>query len=154
MADTPRLAIIVPVLNEIATLPALLTHLEHWQARGAEVLLVDGGSQDRTAACARERGFQVLDAPRGRARQMNAGARASRAANLLFLHADTRLPRGADRRVLGSPVRGGSGLGPLRCADRRALQSAAAGGLVDEPALPVDRHRHRRPGPVPDPQPV
>lgn len=100
--DTPRLAIIVPVLNEIATLPALLAHLEHWQQRGAEVLLVDGGSQDHTAARAREQGFQVLDAPRGRARQMNAGARASRAANLLFLHADTRLPAGADRRVLAA----------------------------------------------------
>lgn len=154
MADTPRLAIIVPVLNEIATLPALLTHLEHWQARGAEVLLVDGGSQDRTAACARERGFQVLDAPRGRARQMNAGARASRAANLLFLHADTRLPRGADRRVLAALSGADQAWGRFDVQIEGRSRVLPAGGLVDEPALPVDRHRHRRPGPVPDPQPV
>ena len=96
------LAIIVPMLNEIQTLPALLEHLRHWQQRGAEVLLVDGGSQDRSGETARALGFPVLDAPRGRAWQMNAGARASRAANLLFLHADTRLPADADQRVLAA----------------------------------------------------
>ncbi len=94
-----RLAIIVPVLNEIETLPTLLEHLRHWQKRGAEIWLVDGGSSDNTAETARALGFQVLDAPNGRAVQMNWGAQACKADNLLFLHADTRLPEGADRQV-------------------------------------------------------
>lgn len=105
------LAIIVPILNEIQTLPALLEHLRHWQQRGAEVLLVDGGSQDRSGETARALGFPVLDAPRGRARQMNAGARASRADNLLFLHADTRLPADADQQVLTALSRTDRGWG-------------------------------------------
>jgi rSAM/selenodomain-associated transferase 2 len=57
---------------------------------------VDGGSTDATAAtAARFPGVRILVSPRGRARQMNAGARAARGEVLLFLHADTRLPEGA-----------------------------------------------------------
>lgn len=92
-----QLAIIVPVLNEITVLPALLRHLQHWQQRGAEVVLVDGGSTDATVTTARASGFRVITAPAGRAGQMNAGARASHSPNLLFLHADTRLPDNADQ---------------------------------------------------------
>ena len=63
---------------------------------GAEVVLVDGGSTDATAAiAARSPRARVLASPRGRARQMNAGARAARGDVLLFLHADTLLPDGA-----------------------------------------------------------
>lgn len=91
------LAIIVPVLNEMSALPGLLEHLQCWQQRGAEILLVDGGSSDATADTARAAGFRVITAPAGRATQMNAGALASHSANLLFLHADTRLPENADQ---------------------------------------------------------
>ncbi len=94
------LTIIVPVLNEIETLPALLEHLRHWQHRGARVLIVDGGSSDQSTDTVRHHGFTVIDAPRGRASQMNAGAQASQSDYLLFLHADTRLPEQADQRVL------------------------------------------------------
>ncbi|MGO1232671.1 MAG: TIGR04283 family arsenosugar biosynthesis glycosyltransferase [Marinobacter sp.] len=94
------LTIIVPVLNEIETLPALIEHLKHWQSRGAEVLVVDGHSDDQTAAEARSMGFSVIESPRGRAAQMNAGAQASQARNLVFLHADTRLPEQADHKIL------------------------------------------------------
>jgi rSAM/selenodomain-associated transferase 2 len=58
----------------------------------AEVLVVDGGSEDGTAEAARPLADRVLEAPRGRARQMNAGAAAARGEVLLFLHADTALP--------------------------------------------------------------
>ena len=62
----------------------------------AEVVLVDGGSTDATAAiAARSRQVRLLTSPRGRARQMNAGARAAGGDVLLFLHADTLLPDGA-----------------------------------------------------------
>lgn len=100
--DGMDLTIIVPVLNEFETLPALLEHLKHWQSRGAEVLIVDGGSNDQTAEEVRHQGFAVIDSPRGRASQMNAGAQASRTGNLVFLHADTRLPEQADLRILNA----------------------------------------------------
>jgi rSAM/selenodomain-associated transferase 2 len=56
------------------------------------VIVVDGGSRDATKALAAPLADRVLDAARGRASQMNAGAAASSGAILLFLHADTRLP--------------------------------------------------------------
>ena len=93
------LAIVVPMLDEAATLPALLVHLAGWRARGCEVVLVDGGSRDDSVEMARAAGFRVLIAERGRARQMNAGAQACGRALLLFLHADTRLPEAADAVV-------------------------------------------------------
>lgn len=93
------LAIVVPMLDEAATLPALLVDLAGWRARGCEVVLVDGGSRDDSVEMARAAGFRVLIAERGRARQMNAGAQACGRALLLFLHADTRLPEAADAMV-------------------------------------------------------
>ena len=93
------LAIVVPMVDEAATLPALLAHLAGWRARGCEVVLVDGGSRDDSVAMARAAGLRVVVAERGRARQMNAGAQACGGALLLFLHADTRLPEAADAMV-------------------------------------------------------
>ena len=98
-ARAGALAIVVPMLDEAATLPALLVHLAGWRARGCEVVLVDGGSRDDSVEMARAAGFRVLIAERGRARQMNAGAQACGRALLLFLHADTRLPEAADAVV-------------------------------------------------------
>lgn len=89
-----QLAIVVPVLNEAANIPALCAHLQKI-ALSAEVVLVDGGSTDDTARLARACGMTVVSAPRGRARQMNAGANATQAPHLLFLHADTQLPEQA-----------------------------------------------------------
>jgi rSAM/selenodomain-associated transferase 2 len=94
------LSVIVPMLNEAAVLPELLAHLWPLQRAGCQVLLVDGGSSDGCAAMASAAGFTVIDAPAGRARQMNAGARHAQGDVLLFLHADTRLPDGAKQRVL------------------------------------------------------
>jgi rSAM/selenodomain-associated transferase 2 len=97
--NTVKLSIIVPMLNELEGLPDLLSHLLPYQRKGCEVLLVDGGSQDGSANLAACAGFTVLTTPRGRARQMNAGARAAHGDILLFLHADTRLPPYADELV-------------------------------------------------------
>lgn len=96
------LSIIVPMLNEASALPVLLAQLAHWRARGCEVVLVDGGSTDGSAAMARAAGFTVVDAERGRARQMNAGAVQAGGEVLLFLHADTQLPTDADAAVRGA----------------------------------------------------
>jgi rSAM/selenodomain-associated transferase 2 len=86
------IAIVIPVLNEAEIIVEALAALEPARAAGAEVVMVDGGSRDATAAIAASRGVTVITAPRGRATQMNAGAAATRAGVLLFLHADTRLP--------------------------------------------------------------
>lgn len=86
-----KIAVVVPMLNERLALPELLEHLLALKRQGVEILLVDGGSLDGSAAFARALGFPVLDSVRGRARQMNAGARATVGDALLFLHADTRL---------------------------------------------------------------
>ncbi|MBA2660642.1 MAG: TIGR04283 family arsenosugar biosynthesis glycosyltransferase [Nitrosospira sp.] len=94
-----NLSIIVPMLNELEELPSLLAHLLPWQRRGCEVLLVDGGSDDGSAALTEFAGFTVITSPAGRARQMNLGAQAAHGDVLLFLHADTRLPEGADALV-------------------------------------------------------
>jgi rSAM/selenodomain-associated transferase 2 len=89
------LSIIVPALDEEVSITATLAALAPCRARGAEVVVVDGGSRDATRALAAPLADRVIDAPRGRASQMNAGARASSGATLLFLHADTLLPPGA-----------------------------------------------------------
>lgn len=94
-----RLSIVVPALNEAGVIADTLAALEPLRARGCEVIVVDGGSRDATAAIARERADRVLAAPRGRASQMNAGAAQARGDVLLFLHADTRLPADADREI-------------------------------------------------------
>jgi len=96
------LAVVVPVLNEAATIEAALLRLAPLRERGARVIVVDGGSGDDTAARAAPLADRVLAAARGRALQMNAGARADEAATasvLLFLHADTQLPEVADRII-------------------------------------------------------
>ena len=96
---TMRLSIIVPMLNEAAGIVATLGALAPLRARGHEVIAVDGGSHDGTAALCRGRADRVVTAARGRARQMNAGARLASGDVLVFLHADTILPAHADALV-------------------------------------------------------
>jgi rSAM/selenodomain-associated transferase 2 len=97
-----RLSIVVPALDEAANLARLLPGLVA-REREAEVLVVDGGSADESrAVVARVPGVRWVSASRGRARQMNAGARAAHGDVLLFLHADTMLPDGAGTAVLAA----------------------------------------------------
>ena len=92
-------AIIIPILNEAENLLALKQNLAQLEPTADEVILMDGGSTDDTVVQAQALGFTVFQAPRGRASQMNAGAQATTADLLLFLHADTRLPADAVQQV-------------------------------------------------------
>lgn len=88
-----RVIVVIPALNEESELPATLAALSGWP-----VIVVDGGSQDRTLEIARAAGALVLSAPPGRGSQMHRGALAASEADVLwFLHADTR-PLGDDTR--------------------------------------------------------
>lgn len=96
----PVLSIIVPVLNEATGIEATLLALAPLRQRGVEVIVADGGSRDETVLLAQPHADTVLNATRGRASQMNAGAAQARGEVLLFLHADTQLPAMADQSVL------------------------------------------------------
>lgn len=92
LAESRTVSVIIPVLNEAERLAELLPVL----AAGGpfEIIVVDGGSEDESAQIARDHGASVVDAPRGRALQMNAGAKFAKGQLLLFLHADTTPPSG------------------------------------------------------------
>ena len=85
-----RVSIIIPTLNEAGTIERTLSWVR--QVSACEIIVVDGGSEDGTAECARPYVDRLVAAPRGRAHQMNAGAQAASGEALLFLHADTIPP--------------------------------------------------------------
>jgi len=94
-----KLSIIVPTLNEAIGIREALEALAPLRVRGHEVIVVDGGSDDGTPQIAAALCDRLLWAPRGRAVQMNAGARVASGEALVFLHADTRLPPQADGAI-------------------------------------------------------
>ena len=106
---TRLVSVVVPVLDEAAALPGLLDHLGALEGR-FEVIVADGGSRDGSAELARAHpvGPHVVDAPRGRAAQMNAGADHASGDPIVFLHADTRLPHDAWRSLVDTTADGGN----------------------------------------------
>ncbi len=109
----PGIAVVVPVLNEERQFPSLLEHLARLGA--AEIVVVDGGSSDRTPHLAGgARHVRVISSERGRGQQIAAGVAVTTAPIVIVLHADTRLPTGAldlvraalaDRRVVAGCFR-------------------------------------------------
>jgi rSAM/selenodomain-associated transferase 2 len=98
-----KISVIVPTLNEEAVLSDSLTALVRHQSPD-ELIIADGGSTDRTLEIASRFG-RVVSSLRGRARQLNEGARQAQGDILLFLHADTKLPHGGlemVRKAVGS----------------------------------------------------
>ena len=94
------LSVVIPTLNEERCVAEAVGSV-----RGeAEVIVVDGGSQDATVDAARRAGATVLDSPRGRGLQLDRGARAAGGEWLLFLHADTRLEAGWSEALRGQPA--------------------------------------------------
>ena len=116
-----RLTIVVPVLNEAGGIGEALGALAPLRARGHEVIVVDGGSTDGTAEIAAPLCDQLLRSPRGRAAQMNAGARSAHRDALVFLHADTQLPEVADALICEALERSAWGRFDVRIASERWL---------------------------------
>lgn len=152
-----KLSIVMPVLDEAAALPARLAALQSLRQRGAELIVVDGGSSDDTVARASHGADRVLLAPRGRASQLNAGADVARGDVLLFLHADTQLPPRADA-CIALALRGGARWGrfDVRIAGRHRLlglvaalmnvRSRLSGIATGDQAMFVQRRLFRRVG--------
>ena len=111
MTAKPLLSIIIPVLNEAAHIVAMLQALGPARDRGAEIVVVDGGSADQTIALATPLADRAIMSGRGRAIQMNAGAAVARGDVLLFLHADTRLPADANQIILNGLAKSGRAWG-------------------------------------------
>src|SRR5438093_11884497 len=102
----PRLSVIIPALDE----EELVRRAVRSVRDGAEVIVVDGGSQDGTRKAAEAEGAIVLVTEPGRGRQLDAGAHRATGDWLVFLHADTWLEEGwaAAVRRLGPEVVGGA----------------------------------------------
>ena len=94
------ISIIIPVLNEATLIADTLLSLQSLRASGHELIVSDGGSTDASVTLSRPLADRVMKSPRGRSQQMNHGAKLANGEILLFLHADTFLPNGADRMIL------------------------------------------------------
>jgi rSAM/selenodomain-associated transferase 2 len=138
---------VVPALDEADSISAAVRDA---LMQADEAIVVDGGSRDGTAALAAAAGARVVQAPRGRASQMNAGAAVAQGDVLLFLHADCRLPAGAGdavRTAVGAGARWGRF--DVRLDSPRAslavvgammnLRSRLSGIATGDQALFVDR---------------
>ncbi len=89
----PAVALVIPVLDEESTLPALVETLAALDPAPAEIVMVDGGSGDASVPLARDAGWTVIETEAGRARQINCGVEAARAPLVCVLHADSIPPR-------------------------------------------------------------
>jgi len=92
------ISIVIPTLNEAKGLGHLLDYLNRTMdvLKVMEIIVVDGGSTDATKEIAASKGAKVLSSKKGRAKQMNLGAKNARSNILYFLHADTYPPKGFD----------------------------------------------------------
>lgn len=86
-----RVSVIIPALNEESTVTSCIKSAKRLDP--LEIILVDGGSADNTAKIAEQEGVTVIRSPKGRGIQMNRGASIAKGEVLLFLHADTLMPK-------------------------------------------------------------
>ena len=162
MNQETRLSIIIPVLNEAATLTATLSALQSLRAAGHEVIVVDGGSHDASMTLAEPWVDQVIRTERGRARQMNAGAAIAHHDIWLFLHADTQLPHNAEQLIIEGLQKSGHQWGRfdvqlsgkhflLRIIERSMnFRSRITGIATGDQAIFICRQLFQRAGGFPD----
>ena len=127
------ISVIIPTLNEERVLGPTLAALQMGSSAGrCELIVVDGGSSDSTVSLARAAGARVIESPRGRGRQMNAGAAAASGGILLFLHADTLLPAGFSQLIEEALAKPGVAAGAFSLAiDSRTKGLAAIAFLAN-----------------------
>ncbi len=157
-SPTPRVSFVIPALDEAERLPGLLADLRSFPL-AHEVIVADGGSADGTAARAAALGARVLAAPRGRGRQLRAGATAAGAPVLCFLHADMRLDAAALEALARAAAAGGAWALRLRIAapgwrfrlvELGANLRARAGLPYGDQALLLPRALYQAAGGYPD----
>lgn len=103
-AKFPKISIIVPILDEADYIGKLLSCLQNKRTPEyvQEVLVIDGGSRDGSLKIAETYGATIIHSEKGRAKQMNLGARLAKAEILYFLHADTLPPENFVSHILGA----------------------------------------------------
>lgn len=106
----PQISIIIPVLNEEASIGRILTYLKNNSSfkNIKEILVVDGGSADDTISVASQSNCKVIRTAKGRAKQMNFGARQAKGNILYFLHVDTLPPKNFDISIIEAVMNGSS----------------------------------------------
>jgi len=146
------ISIIVPVLNEAPIIRGLLEQLR-LVAPGAEIIVVDGGSSDGTPTLCHEVADHILQTHRGRAWQMNAGAKIARGDILWFVHADSRVApnsAAAIEKSLNDPLVAG-GCFRLQIIPPRRGCSRCFLSLAIDFVIPGPEHSDRRFAGVPSP---
>lgn len=100
------LSIIIPVLNEEENLKVLLPYLKNNSFKINEIIVVDGGSIDASIKVAENESAILLCSEKGRAKQMNAGAKQATGEIFYFLHADSFPPKGFDQYIIDEVKKG------------------------------------------------
>lgn len=103
-ANSPQISIIIPALNEEDYIQKVLKSIRKHSSSGRikEILVIDGGSTDGTVLAAKTDGANVISSDKGRAKQMNLGAKIATGDILYFLHVDTLPPKDFDRDILNA----------------------------------------------------
>ncbi len=96
------LSIIIPVFNDAVALNHLAPDLRSLRDKGHQIIIVDGGSTDDSFLVANSIADLVITTEKGRAIQMNEGAKFAKSELLWFLHADSKIPEKADQSIISS----------------------------------------------------
>lgn len=102
--NTPQISIIIPVLNEASFIGNLLEHLKPYNTSTniKEIIVVDGGSTDKTISIASNYDITLISSEKGRAKQMNLGAKYATGQILYFLHVDTFPPKNFGTAIINA----------------------------------------------------
>ncbi len=108
------LSVIIPAINEAENLASCIKAIRQHSFEESEIIVVDGGSIDKTVDVARGLGARVLETQKSRAIQMNYGARCAKGDIFLFLHADSILPKGYQNEIKRTLLQTPGSIGAFR----------------------------------------